>query len=106
MARALPVVGGQDTGHANDLNESAATTHCERFSCVRPRDHVGRHRNLKTVLRVTVPRIVGVFGRLGISETEAAQLVQIAVERPEELQAVISMLLARPMVPDEQEGIR
>jgi len=99
-------VEGQDTGDANDLNESEATTHRERFSCVRPRGHPGHHWNLKTVMRATVPRILGVFGRLGVSEAEAAEVVQIAVEHPEELRAAVARLLARPMASDAQEAIR
>ena len=105
-ARALAVVEGQDTGDANNLNESEVTTHCERFSCVRPRGHPGHHRNLQTVLRATVPRILAVFGRLGVSEAEAAEIVQIAVEHPEDLRAAVARLLARPMGPDAQEAIR
>ena len=68
--------------------------HCERFSCARPLGHTGRHRNLKTVVSAAVPRIVDVFGRLGMSEIDAAELAQIAVERPEELKDVVSAKLA------------
>jgi len=57
-------------------------------------------------MRATVPRILGVFGRLGVSEAEAAEVVQIAVEHPEELRAAVARLLARPMASDAQEAIR
>ena len=70
-------------------------TRCERFSCVRPRGHAGRHQNLRTVVRSATPRILGVFGRLGMTKAAAAELARIAIEYPEELKDAVVATLVR-----------
>ncbi len=70
------------------------TARCDRFWCVGPPVHAGRHRKLGTAVRDATPRILEVFGRLGMTEATAAELARTALECPEALDDALAAAFA------------